>query len=204
MTVALANNPGGATLGGTLTATALDGVATFSGLSLTRPPPATRSGLCQRPRRGRHRAPSTVTPAAASQLVITTEPPASVTVERGFGLQASIEDAYGNVVTTANDTVSVALRQQPDGGDARRHALGDGQQRRGHLLGLTINKAGTGYTLKVSSSGLSSAVSSAISVTKKGGAAIASSTPTASPSDLLLGALVPDSDSPGPKSTSSI
>ena len=35
MTVALANNPGGATLGGTLTATASDGVATFSGLTLT-------------------------------------------------------------------------------------------------------------------------------------------------------------------------
>ena len=34
VTVGLATNPGGATLGGTLSATAVDGVATFSGLSL--------------------------------------------------------------------------------------------------------------------------------------------------------------------------
>ena len=34
VTVVLANNPGGATLGGTLTATASGGVATFSGLTL--------------------------------------------------------------------------------------------------------------------------------------------------------------------------
>ena len=32
--VALSNNPGGATLGGTLTVTAQDGVATFSDLTL--------------------------------------------------------------------------------------------------------------------------------------------------------------------------
>ena len=34
MTITLANNPGGSTLGGTTTATAVDGVATFSGLTL--------------------------------------------------------------------------------------------------------------------------------------------------------------------------
>ena len=36
MTVALANNPGGDTLGGTLSVTATSGVATFSGLTLTK------------------------------------------------------------------------------------------------------------------------------------------------------------------------
>ena len=36
VTVALANNPGGATLGGTLSVTASNGVATFSGLTLTK------------------------------------------------------------------------------------------------------------------------------------------------------------------------
>ena len=37
MTVALGNNPGGATLGGTLTAPVVDGVATFSDLTLSQP-----------------------------------------------------------------------------------------------------------------------------------------------------------------------
>ena len=55
VTVALASNPGGATLGGTLTATASDGVATFSGLTLTTAAAGyTLDRLRQRPRRGRH------------------------------------------------------------------------------------------------------------------------------------------------------
>ena len=78
VTVALANNPGGATLGGTLTATASNGVATFSGLSLNKA--ASGYTLGSRPAAFGEGVTSaiTVTPAAASQLVITTEPPASV------------------------------------------------------------------------------------------------------------------------------
>src|SRR5207248_2212056 len=37
VTIALQNNPGGSTLGGTLTVTASNGVATFSGLTLNNP-----------------------------------------------------------------------------------------------------------------------------------------------------------------------
>ena len=75
MTVALANNPGGATLGGTLTVTASGGVATFSGLTLTKAASgytlvATSSGLGE----GVTNA-ITVTPASATQLVITQQPP---------------------------------------------------------------------------------------------------------------------------------
>ena len=43
VSVAFANNPTGATLGGTLSVTASQGVATFSGLTITRREPATRS-----------------------------------------------------------------------------------------------------------------------------------------------------------------
>jgi hypothetical protein len=57
----------------------------------------------------------TVTPAAATQLVITEQPPASVEVNKGFGLEASIEDQYANVVTTATNTVSVAFANNPTG-----------------------------------------------------------------------------------------
>ena len=79
VTVALANNPGGATLGGTLTATASNGIAMFSGLTLTTA--AVRLfALClrQRLRRGITSA-ITVTPAVPTQLVITTsrQPPSS-------------------------------------------------------------------------------------------------------------------------------
>ena len=155
VTVALASNPGGATLGGTLTATASNGVATFSGLTLNKAASGyTLDGLRQRPRRGVTSA-ITVTPAAATQLVITQQPPASVKVNTGFGLQASIEDQYGNVVTSATNTVSVAFANNPTGATLGGTLSVTASQGVATFSGLTINKAGSGYTLQVSSSGLS-------------------------------------------------
>src|SRR5262249_47016035 len=93
VSVALASNPGGDTLGGTLTLTASGGVATFSGLTLTKAASgytlaATTPGLGQ----GITNA-LTVTPAAAAQLVITQQPPSTVQVNKTFALKAAIEDA---------------------------------------------------------------------------------------------------------------
>ena len=59
---------------------------------------------------------------------------------------------------------------------------------------LTINKTGSGYTLQVSSSGLTSATSNPINVTKNGHAASTLSAPAATTAtDLSLAPLVLDS-----------
>ena len=68
-----------------------------------------------------------MTPAAASQVVITQQPPASVTAGSGFGLQAAIEDAYGNVETADQRHRDRGAGEQPRRGDAGRHALRDGE-----------------------------------------------------------------------------
>ncbi len=193
VTVALANNPGGATLGGMLTATASNGIATFSGLTLTK----TASGYTLEASGGGLgwgvTNSITVTPAAAAQLVITQQPPATVKVNSGFGLQASIEDQYGNVVTTAGNTVSMALASNPTGATLSGTFSILASQGVVAFSGLKINKVGSGYTLRVSSSGLSTAVTSAINVTKNGasGAIVAAS--AASAPDLLMAPLVLDS-----------
>ena len=123
------------------------------------------------------------------------QPPASVVVNTGFGLQASIEDQYGNVVTTAanTDTVKVAFANNATGATLGGTPSVTASQGVATFSGLTINKTGSGYTLQVTSSGLSSAVSSAISVTKKASAVTVSNDDVASPSDLLLAPLVPNS-----------
>ena len=54
--------------------------------------------------------------------------------------------------------------------------------------GLSINKTGNGYTLRVSSTGLSAATTSAINVTKTGQNVIVGETPAATPPDSLMGA----------------
>jgi streptogramin lyase len=195
VTVALANNPGGATLGGTLTATASNGVATFSGLTITTAASgytlaASASGLGE----GVTSA-ITVTPAAATQLAISQQPPATVKVSTGFGFQASIEDQYGNVVTTAAGTVNVAFANNPTGATLGGTRSVSASQGVATFSGLTINKTGNGYTLQVSGSGLSSAVTSAINVTKTGNASVVVgglSAATSAP-DPLLAPLVLDS-----------
>jgi streptogramin lyase len=195
VTVAIATNPGGATMGGTLTATASSGVATFSGLTLNKATAgytleASASGLAA----GVTSA-ITVTPEAATQLVITTEPPATVKVNTGFGFQASIEDQYGNVVTTATNTVSVAFANNPTGATLGGTLRVTASQGVATFSGLKINKTGNGYTLQVSSSGLSSAVTNAINVTKTGMASIVvgSSSSGINAPDPLLAPLVLDS-----------
>jgi hypothetical protein len=190
VTVALATNPGGATLGGTLSVTASSGVATFSGLTLNKAASgytldASASGL------GSGVTSSIiVTPAASSQLVITEEPPATVKPNGAFGLEASIEDAYGNVVTTATNQVSVALANNPTGATLGGTLSVSASQGVATFSGLIINKVGNGYTLQVSSSGVSSATTSAIDVTKKGDSIVLSPPAGTSAPDPLLGPLV--------------
>jgi streptogramin lyase len=168
VSVALANNPTGAALGGTLTVGASQGVAAFSGLTLTVAGSgytlqASSSGLT-----GATSSAVTVVPAAATQVVITQQPPSSVVVNTGFGLKASIEDAYGNVVTSASNTVKVALANNPTGAKLGGTLSVKASKGVASFSGLTLNKVGTGYTLALSSSGLTGATTNSITVTSSG------------------------------------
>ncbi len=169
VTVALDSSPSRfATLGGTLTATATAGVVTFSGLTLSKPDVAgygytlyiTGGGLGWGVT-----SPIIVTPAPASQLVITEEPPSSLTAGTGFELQAAIEDAYGNVVTSATNTVSIALASNPGGTSLGGTLTVTASQGLATFSGLTLTKAASGYTFQVTSSGLGAPVSTSLTVT---------------------------------------
>ncbi len=164
VTVALSNGSG-ATLGGTLTASAVNGVATFSGLMLTKSdsgyvlqvstsgvPPATSSEL-------------TVTPAAASDLVMTTEPPASVRVGAPFGIAVTAEDAYGNVNTSFTGIATAALTSNPGGATLGGTLTQPFQSGVARFNNLTLNASAEGYVLQVTSSSLVPATTSAIDVT---------------------------------------
>jgi streptogramin lyase len=195
VTVGLASNPGGTTLGGTVTAASSGGVATFSGLTLTTaasgytiyvsgggPIPTTTS-------------PIAVSPAAAAQLVITQQPPSRVQVNTPFSMQASIEDAYGNVVTTASGTVNVAFANNPTRATLGGTLSVTASAGVASFTNLTVNKVGSGYTLRVSSSGLTSATSNPIDVTKNGkspSTLVASATSQAT--DVSLAPLVLDGE----------
>jgi uncharacterized delta-60 repeat protein len=173
ITLALAVDPGGSALGGTLTVTAVDGVATFTGLTLTAVDSGyvldvSGAGLVEGLTGG-----IAVTPAAASQVVITQEPPSSVTAGWTFGLLATIEDPYGNVVTNATNAVSVALANNPGGASLGGKLTVTPNQGVADFYGeLTLTKAASGYTIQVSSPGLGSSITSALTITPAAASAL--------------------------------
>ena len=110
--VAISDGPAGASLGGTAMVTASGGVATFSGLTLdqvgndtlqvssTRLTSATTDAI-------------NVTPDAATQLVLVSEPPSTVTAGNPLGFEVEAEDQFGNLATNFGGSVTAALAPTP-------------------------------------------------------------------------------------------
>jgi len=158
VTLTLANNPGGATLGGTLTATAFNGVATFAGLTINNSASgytlqATTNGLI----------PATTnsiavkSPGTATQLVVSSQPPSSVTAGSGFGLVVTAKDSFGTVDTSFNGSVTLALANNPSGGTLGGTLTVTAVNGVATFAALTLNQAAQSYSLSATSSGLSAA-----------------------------------------------
>ena len=95
-----------------------------------------------------------VTPAAATQLVITTQPPATVTAGDPFGLSVSIADPYGNVVTSFSGPITIGLSNDPAGGVLNGTLSATSTNGVATFSGLTIDTAASGYTIQAKSNGL--------------------------------------------------
>ena len=91
-----------------------------------------------------------VTPAAASHLVVISEPPLRVGVNHAFGLRVAVEDSFGNVETTYLGRVTVALAGGP-GGSTSVVLSPFVNQGVATFSNLTLNQIGIGYSLKVAS-----------------------------------------------------
>jgi adhesin/invasin len=108
-----------------------------------------------------------IVPAAATQLVVTTQPPASVQVLSPFGMAVSAEDPYGNVVTSETGQVSIALKNNPGGSTLSGRltiAFSSGVAR---FSGLRLNEPGDGYTIQATTTGLTPAVTDPFDVTSR-------------------------------------
>jgi hypothetical protein len=163
VTLALSNNPGGSTFGGTLTVNASAGVATFTGLTLNKP----GNAYAIRPTSGTF---STVTnefnvgPAPATQLVVTTQPPGSFLAGTLFNVVITAEDGLGNVDTGFSSTVALALANNPGGASLIGTASVTASAGIATFSGLTLNRPGSGYTLQATSGGLAPATTGSITV----------------------------------------
>lgn len=167
VTLAIVSGTGtsGAVITGTATATPVNGIATFNNISIRT---AGTGYQLQATATGFANATSSafdVTPAAASAIVWTTQP-TSLTSGQAATFTARIVDAFNNTVTSATNSVTVAL----GAGTGTAGAVLGGTKTVTAVAGiatfstLTVNKAGTGYQLVASASGLTSATTTAFSV----------------------------------------
>ena len=93
----------------------------------------------------------TMVPGAESKLAITTQPAASVTAGSAFTVGVSVEDQFGNVITTGtgnNDAMSVALSSGSFAGGSTTTATASAGV--ASFNNLKINGAATNYTVTVS------------------------------------------------------
>ncbi len=163
-TVTLASNPGGSTLSGTLTVSASGGIATFSGLSLNK----VGAGYTVKATNGTLTSATSgsisVSPGATTQLLITTQPPATVTPGSSFGFTVTAEDAEGNIASGFNGSETVALVSNPGGNTLGGTLTISASSGVAIFSGLSLNNTGSGYTLAVASGTLKSSTSNNIAV----------------------------------------
>ena len=115
---------------------------------------ATRSSP-QRPASPRSRPPALTSPLPpATQLVLTTPPPSELTAGTGFGLIVDAEDDQGQIDTNYNSMVTVALASGPSGSSLGGTVTVTAINGVATFSGLTLDTAGTGYTLQLSSGNL--------------------------------------------------
>jgi dUTPase len=169
VTVALLDNTGQATLGGTTNVGFSDGLASFTGLTVTRAGVgytllASSSGLASSPPGA---SPTLdVTAAAASQLVVTGQPPPTITAGQAFGLTVTVEDHYGNPATSFSGNLAVAPTDSQAEGSLGGILTVQVPPNSGvaNFSGLALDKAGVAFTLQVSSVGFTTVTTSPFSV----------------------------------------
>ncbi len=107
-----------------------------------------------------------ITLGGAAKVGFTTQPPASIASNAPFGFVAAIEDAGGNTVSTSSAAIAVdGLFNDPAGGSVVGCSGTATSSGVSTFTGCTIAKAGSGYTIELSSGGLTKAVSTAVTVT---------------------------------------
>jgi uncharacterized repeat protein (TIGR01451 family) len=169
VTIAIGTNPGGGTLSGTTTVTAVDGVATFGDLAIDRAGSgytlaATAGGLSSATSD-----PFDITPGVASRLAFDQQP---TDTEAGEPVTppvtVRVEDASGNLVTTFSGSVTIFIGTNPSAGSLKGATTVAAFGGVATFSDLAIDKPGAGYTLVATSGALADDTSESFEITSVG------------------------------------
>jgi hypothetical protein len=161
ITIAINTGVSGATLGGSKTVAAVDGIATFSNLTLDKMGEYTLVASTTGGLPSVTTNPFDVTPAAAAKLAFIVEP---TNTEALFPIvpapQVRLRDAFDNPVSENGILVTMQIGANPGGGVLLGDTV-DGTNDSGVAVfsGLSITAEGVDYTLIATSPGLTQAVS---------------------------------------------
>ncbi len=167
ITLAIGTNPGSGTLAGTTTAAAVNGVATFANLSINNPGTgytliASATGLTGATTNAFN---ISVSVGPAAKLAFTVQPSnAAAGAMNTPAVQVTVQDAQGNTVTSATTSITVAIGTNPASGTLSGTKTVAAVNGVATFSTLTLNMAGTGYTLRASATGLMGATSSAFNI----------------------------------------
>jgi hypothetical protein len=166
VTIALGENPGGATLSGTTTVAAAGGIATFGGLSVDKAGAGYRLVATATGVTGDTSTTFAVAPASASQLAFTVQPSdATAGVAIAPAVEVTVRDAFGNTATDFAGNISLAIGNNPGGGALSGTASVAATAGVASFSDLSVDKAGSGYTIVASATGLTGATSGAFAIT---------------------------------------
>lgn len=157
--VALLGGPEGAELGGTLTVSASDGVATFEELTIAQAGSGYRFQASAAELTPVESDSFAVLPAEAARLVFTTQPPRKVRPHDPFTVQVDVEDGFGNPIPDWKGQVSLSLEN--DAGTTTlagtlQMSTDNGSAR---FTDLSLDNLGRGYIIRARAPGPTAASS---------------------------------------------
>jgi hypothetical protein len=165
VTIAIANNAGGGTLGGTLTVNAVNGVAIFSNLKIN----AAGTGYTLTATSGVLTAATSnafnILASTANHLSFFVQPTdATAGASIAPAIQVEVQDTFGNRLTSASDSITLGIGNNPGGGTLSGTTTVNASNGLATFSGLSIDKAGAGYTLTASAAGPLSGTSSTFAI----------------------------------------
>ncbi|HEY6059626.1 MAG TPA: hypothetical protein VIV10_03490, partial [Gemmatimonadales bacterium] len=166
VTVAIGTNPGPGTLSGTTTLAAVNGVATFSNLSINNAGNGYDLTASATSLIGATSNSFDIVVGTATKLGFFVQPSnAAGGATISPSVQVEIQDAGGNRVTSATNSVILAIGTNPKNGHLSGTVTRAAVSGVATFSNLSIDSAATGYTLSANSSGLTAALSNAFNIT---------------------------------------
>lgn len=155
VTIAFADNPGGATLLGTTTRNAVAGIATFNDISIQRAAEGYTLAVSSTGLTGATSNAFNVAPGDPNQLVFTVQPSdTDVSADIEPAPQVVVRDQFGNTVDTVDLDLTISIASNPGSATLSGTLTRQSDGGVATFNGLSLDRAGTGYTLAVNGSGL--------------------------------------------------